>query len=78
MGMESDEAETFSFKEPQKPEGAVEIWMTGVDIEMQSTLNKITKESTFGYANEERIPWVLENLGLVPQKFSHIWLSEKL
>ena len=39
--------------------------MTGVDIEMQSTLKKITKESTFGYANEERIPWVLENLGMV-------------
>ena len=39
--------------------------MTGVDIEMQATLKKITKESTFNYANEERIPWVLANLGMV-------------
>ena len=46
VGMESDEGESFSFREPQKPEGAVEIWMTHVDEEMQRTLHKITKEST--------------------------------
>jgi len=34
IGMESDENETFSFFEPQKPEGAVELWMTTVDEEM--------------------------------------------
>lgn len=64
-GMESDEGEAYAFSEPQKPEGAVESWMTKMDIEMQATLHRKTKEATFVYANKERIPWVLENLGMV-------------
>lgn len=59
VGMESDEGEKFDFREPVKPEGPVEVWMTNVDNEMQKTLHKITKESTFHYANKDRIQWVL-------------------
>jgi hypothetical protein len=32
--MESDESESFAFREGQKPEGAVELWMKIVDEEM--------------------------------------------
>ncbi len=63
--MESDESEKFEFREPTKPEGAVENWMTKVDEEMQRTLHKITKEASFYYAQKERLQWVLENLGMV-------------
>ncbi len=28
VGMTSDEDESFQFREQQKPEGAVELWMT--------------------------------------------------
>lgn len=31
VGMESDEGETFHFREPKKAEGAVELWMNNVD-----------------------------------------------
>ena len=34
-GMQSEEGETFQFKEVQRPEGAVEKWMTTLDEEMQ-------------------------------------------
>jgi len=39
--------------------------MTKMDIEMQATLHRKTKEASFVYANQERIPWVLANLGMV-------------
>lgn len=32
--MASDESEEFSYKEPQKTDGPVELWMTRVDEEM--------------------------------------------
>jgi dynein heavy chain len=34
VGMTSDEDESFSFRDAQKPDGAVEIWMGKVDDEM--------------------------------------------
>ena len=63
--MESDESEKFLFKEVQKAEKPVENWMTKVDLEMQSTLKQITKESTYHYPSRERTEWILENLGMV-------------
>lgn len=73
LGMESDESEKFNFKEVQKAEKPVEGWMGRVDMEMQSTLKKITKESVFVYANKERTQWVLENLGMVAIVGTQIW-----
>ena len=73
VGMESDEGEKFDFREPQRPEGAVENWMTKVDEEMQRTLHKITKEASFFYAQKERLTWVLENLGMVVIVGTQIW-----
>lgn len=73
VGMESDEGEKFSFFDPVKPEGAVELWMIKVDEEMQRTLHKKTKESTFQYANQERALWVLENLGMCAIVGTQIW-----
>lgn len=47
-------------KEVVKPDDSpVELWMTKVDLEMKSTLHKITKEATFKYGSQERIQWVL-------------------
>lgn len=57
--MLSDEGEDYPYKEPCKTDGPVELWMTKVDEEMQSTLKKMTKESVFHYANKERVPWIL-------------------
>jgi len=65
IGMESDEGETYEFREPKKAEGAVEIWMGSVDQEMQGTLHRMTKEATYHYHHEERIPWCLRNIGMV-------------
>lgn len=39
--------------------------MTRVDEEMQSTLKKMTKEATFHYANKERVPWILSQIGMI-------------
>lgn len=72
-GLESDESEKFDLNEPQKPEGAVEIWMKKIDEEMQMTLHKKTKEGTFNYANKERISWVIENLGMIAIVGAQIW-----
>jgi dynein heavy chain, axonemal len=72
-GMESDEGERFSFRENQKADGAVEVWMGRMDQEMQSTLKKITKECVYNYANMERLKWVLECKGMVTIVGTQIW-----
>lgn len=72
-GMISDESEQYQLFEPQKPEGAVEIWMTRLDEEMIRTLHRKTKESTFHYHSQERIPWIKENLGMVSIVGAQIW-----
>jgi dynein heavy chain len=64
-GMESDEGEKYDLKETKKAEGAVEIWMSTVDAEMQSTLHRLTKEAVYNYHNQERIPWALREIGMV-------------
>lgn len=57
-----------------KPDDSpVELWMTKVDEEMKRTLHKITKEATFKYGSQERIQWVLENLGMVAIVGTQIW-----
>ena len=47
--------------------------MTRVDTEMKKTLHRITKESTFKYGSQERIAWVVENLGMVAIVGTQIW-----
>ena len=73
IGMQSDEDEQFSMREPQKPEGAVEIWMTKIDEEMQITIKKITKENTYNYPNKDRLAWIIENIGMVAIVGTQIW-----
>lgn len=61
-------------KDLVKPEDTpVEIWMTKVDEEMKRTLHKIMKEAVFKYGKQERIAWVLENLGMVAISGTQIW-----
>jgi len=61
-------------KEIVKPEDSpVEIWMTKVDLEMKKTLHKIMKESVYKYGFQERVAWVLENIGMVAIAGTQIW-----
>lgn len=71
--MKSDEDEEFGFKEFIKIEKPVEKWMVKVDLEMQATLKKMMKEAVFKYASEERINWVLGQLGMVSLAGTQIW-----
>jgi len=57
-GMSSDESESYEFDAPTKTEGAVEEWMTRVDVEMKKTLHIIAKKAVFYYAKEDRIEWI--------------------
>ncbi len=50
----SSEKESFDFRTPVPIEGAVELWMTGVEAEMRKTLYQITKEGAFYYAKTAR------------------------
>ena len=59
-GMVSSEKESFNFRTPVPIEGAVELWMTAVEAEMQRTLYQITKEGAFYYA---KIPRCAERAG---------------
>ena len=47
--------------------------MTKVDHEMKRTLHRITKEAAFKYGSQERVAWVLENLGMVAIVGTQIW-----
>ena len=40
---------------------------------MKKTLHRITKEATFKYGSQERVAWVLENLGMVAIVGTQIW-----
>lgn len=42
--MISGENEEFKFYETVKPEGKVEEWLNDVEVEMMSSLRKLTKE----------------------------------
>jgi dynein heavy chain len=46
-GMTSSEGEPYEMKAVVPVEGAVELWMTGVEAEMQRSLQIITKEATY-------------------------------
>ena len=58
--MASEQGEKYDYEVPVKPEGNVEDWMNRVDDEMKSTLQVITKRSTFTYAASERVKWIKE------------------
>ena len=73
LGMTSDEGEAYSFISPVKPEGAVEIWMNKLDQEMFATLHRFTKEGVYFCAENERIPWIVKNLGMVSIVGVQIW-----
>jgi hypothetical protein len=44
VGMTSSEGEGFAFRSMVPVEGAVEVWMTGVEAEMRRTLAVVMKE----------------------------------
>jgi dynein heavy chain len=69
----SDEGEFFSFFEPYKPDGAVEVWMTKVDEIMLDTLRKLTKEGVFMYAKMDRAEWMFKYLGMIVIVTRQIW-----
>mmetsp|Transcript_40960 Transcript_40960/g.47071 ORF Transcript_40960/g.47071 Transcript_40960/m.47071 type:complete len:872 (+) Transcript_40960:2789-5404(+) len=72
-GMTSDEGESFEFEVPQKPEGAVEDWMTRVEDEMKNTLHVIAKKGIMFYAKEKRTKWITEQLGMITLVGTQVW-----
>ena len=72
-GMISDEGEEYDFEAPVKPDSNVEDWMNAVDDEMKRTLQVISKQATFYYAQKDRISWITEQLGMVALVGSQIW-----
>jgi len=72
-GMTSDEGEKFLFEVPQKPEGAVEDWMTRVEEEMKNTLHVIAKKAIMFYAKEKRTKWISEHLGMITVVGTQVW-----
>lgn len=73
LGMGSSEGEVFQLREPVAVEGPVEVWMTEVEKEMTNSLQSITKEGVYRYANEERQEWITAVLGMVSLVGSQIW-----
>ena len=73
LGMTSAEGESFEFKDPCVAEGAVEVWMLGVEGEMRRTLLAIAKEGVFYYAMMARSQWILQQLGMMALVGSQIW-----
>lgn len=72
-GMTSDEGEHFEFEVPQKPEGAVEDWMTRVEDEMKNTLHVTAKKAVMYYAKEKRTDWIQRQLGMISIIGSQVW-----
>ena len=72
-GMQSSEMESFAFRNPAPVEGAVEVWMTGVEAEMRRTLHDICKEGVFNYATGNRIKWIEDYIGQAGIMGSQIW-----
>ena len=72
-GMTSDEGESFEFEVPQKPEGAVEDWMTRVEDEMKNTLHVTAKKAIMFYAKEKRTKWITEHLGMITVVGTQVW-----
>ena len=72
-GMSSDEGESYEFEVPQKPEGAVEDWMTRVEDEMKNTLHVISKRAIMFYAKEKRTKWITQHLGMITVLGTQVW-----
>ncbi|WIA10356.1 hypothetical protein OEZ85_010548 [Tetradesmus obliquus] len=65
VGMTSSEGEGFAFRSQVPVEGAVEVWMTGVEAEMRRTLAVVMKEGVWNYARTPRAKWIVDCLGMV-------------
>ena len=72
-GMSSVEKEGFVCRKPVPVEGPVEAWMTAAEDEMHSSLQIITKEGVFVYAQHDRTEWLKLVLGMVGLVGSQIW-----
>jgi len=74
ISMESVEKEGFKCVNNVLIEGAVEVWMTQVEREMNQSLWYICKESVFNYAKTDRVDWICgETLGMNTICGSQIW-----
>jgi hypothetical protein len=78
VGMTSSEGEGFAFRSMVPVEGAVEVWMTGVEAEMRRTLAVLMKEGEqcagsrsiyVAYPTDR----VLQNQQV--DLWSHLWLT---
>jgi dynein heavy chain len=72
-GMSSVEEEGFDCRTAVPIEGPVENWMTSCEDEMHASLQSITKEGVFHYAQHARTDWLRLVLGMVGLVGSQIW-----
>ena len=49
--------------------------MNAIEAEMQKSLQAISKEATFHYANSRRVDWIKSNIGMVGLSGSQVRLS---
>ena len=73
VGMSAGADEEFEFRTAVSTEGAVENWMGGVEAEMKATLQVMTKEAVFHYANADRLQWINAQLQMIGISGSQIW-----
>ena len=73
VGMSGGADEQFELRTPVSTEGAVEVWMQGVEAEMKATLRAQMKEAVFHYAASDRLQWIGAQLGMVSITGSQIW-----
>jgi dynein heavy chain len=73
IGMESSEKEAYDFVDTAPVDGAVEVWMKGVEEEMKRSLRAISKAGVYHYAKVDRTEWVEQTLAMAGLLGSRIW-----
>ena len=74
VGMASSEGEQVTYVNPAPVEGAIEVWMAGVNTEMISSLRFNMKESVFLYnKKKDRLEWIHSVLGMCSCCAGQIW-----
>jgi dynein heavy chain len=73
VGMSSSEKEHFDFKTIVAAEGPVELWMSNVDKEMKTSLQRLMKEAVFMYNKTTRLQWLHSVIGMNACCGGQIW-----
>ena len=80
-GMQSAKREKYDMRTHVSTDAVVEVWLSNVELEMQTSLRAITKEGVFNYAStfgggigpEARIEWINSQVGMVSIMGTQTW-----